>query len=378
MKVKNRRDLLRNIFTCCLAVLVLGGGIFYFSGAYDSWRDKVSLDSACQGTLDQPSLQEALSSKRAHAGNFYEDRTGSLTRCAITTSGNNSSTLRLDVRWGSDADRDSGLVGRADMLGLIGRSSPLGGDWPGAISFNEPQATVALPCRNRKNESLLVDSRLSSPHLVTSLFPSHRLGQSRIRAAFVRFTTETAMHAADKFGCEASEGKAIKEAPTDPLNLDGSRVIAKSAQPLANTDGTCAPLRPLASAAAKAGVPKGMESPSQKNAPLTDCFLTTPDGEPGYGLSATYGAYAKIFREAGGPSNVHGKSGFPEKRNYAWATARCPGSTERALFTLWQVYDTAREETPVKKRSHKFELSALKAFAKHSTQQHGCSDLQLP
>ncbi|WP_327391785.1 MULTISPECIES: hypothetical protein [unclassified Streptomyces] len=108
-----------------------------------------------------------------------------------------------------------------------------------------------------------------------------------------------------------------------------------------------------------------------------DCFLATPDGDPGYRLSATFGPYAKSYREAGDSSEIHGDAGFDKEESYARATARCPGSSQRALFTLWSVLDSANQET-ITHPSPEFERAALAAFAKKPADQRGCADLRLP
>ncbi|MFF3321453.1 hypothetical protein [Streptomyces sp. NPDC002889] len=360
MRLKENRGPVAVVLVSCLALIA---GVLHFTGVFGDWRDRMSLDRACRGTLARSGLVEALDGERvAEVGSSDEESgsgSGALTRCAVTSRDSHDS-LRVDVRWGSDADGQALPLRRADMAGVMGRAAPLGGDWPGAFSLggDGPQVSVALACRNRKDESLLVSSLLSGG----------RGDDGARRAAQARLTTATAVKAAEEFDCEASAGKETADAPDDPL---GKPV------PLGRANGTCAALRPSAAEARKAGVPGAMESVAQKNASLTDCFLATPGGEPGYRLSAAYGPLAKAFRELA-PPRLRGEAGAGEGTSYAWATARCPGSAERAVFTLWRVHDPQKNSFAVKKGSASFESAALKAFAGQSAAAQGCSDLRLP
>ncbi|WP_328397355.1 hypothetical protein OHS70_14195 [Streptomyces sp. NBC_00390] len=360
MRLKENRGPVAVVLVSCLALLA---GVLHFTGVLGEWRDGMSLDRACRGTLARSGLVEALDGDRVASSDLESDPgSGALTRCAVTSRDSHDS-LRIDVRWGSDADDQALSLRRADMTGVLGRAAPLGGDWPGAFSLggDVPQVSVVLACRNRKDESLFVSSLLSG----SGGGPGD--GGAR-QAAQARLTTATAMKAAEEFGCEASGGKETTDAPDDPL---GAPV------PLDRANGTCAALRPSAAEARKAGVPGAMESVGQKNASLTDCFLATPGGEPGYRLSAAYGPLAKAFR-ALTPTRLRGQAGAVEGTNHAWATARCPGSAERAVFTLWRVHDPQKNSFAVKKRSASFEAAALKAFAGQSARAQGCSDLRLP
>ncbi|NWF27866.1 hypothetical protein HW130_16605 [Streptomyces sp. PKU-EA00015] len=62
-----------------------------------------------------------------------------------------------------------------------------------------------------------------------------------------------------------------------------------------------------------------------------------------------------------------GRSG----NNFSWATAKCPGTSARALFTVSATQYTDEEVED-------FARSALTEFAERSAKQHGCTDLKLP
>lgn len=360
-----KRKAPRALLTVALTLVLAGSGVFYFSGAYDDWRGRRALASACEGILAPDETLQALGGKgpaQTSTGDLslLGNPAQSLAHCGVTTSAG-SAALLFDVRWGSDANSASLFPGRADLRGVTGSSAPLGGGWPGTISVasGQSRASLALHCSNRKDESLLVSSVLSG---------SAEPDESGVRTALTQATTQAAANAADKFDCTTTPGGPITTAPAEPLI---------TSQPLSQADGTCAPLRSLSSAAADADVPNAMESASQKNAPLADCFLATPDDKPGYGLAATYGPYAKSLKESG-PADLRKDAGFSKDGNHAWATAQCPGSSERAVFTLWRVLDTDNDAYPVKKPSRGFEKAALTAFAKQSAQQYGCVGVELP
>ncbi|MEU2154377.1 hypothetical protein ABZ532_05025 [Streptomyces sp. NPDC019396] len=360
-KLKTRRALV----AVTLAIVLAGSGTFYLSGAYDDWRGGRAIGAACEGVLAPEDTLRVLGGKgRARSGagdlSLLGDPAQSLARCGITTSAGTAAVL-FDVRWGGDADAASLFPGRADLRGATGSAAPLGGGWPGTITSASGQSrvSIALQCRNRHDESLLVSSVLSG-----GAGPGDR-GE---RTALARATAQAAANAADRFDCTAAPGGPITTTPADPLT---------TSRPLSRADGTCAPVRSLAPAATRSGVPNAMESASQPQAPLADCFLATPDGRPGYGMSAVYGPYAKSLKMSG-PADLRRTAGFSEDGNHAWATAQCPGSSERALFTLWRIFDTDDDAYPVRKPARDFEKNALTAFAEQSARQHGCSDLRLP
>ncbi|MFI0975624.1 hypothetical protein ACH4SP_01200 [Streptomyces sp. NPDC021093] len=326
-----------------LALVVLAAGALYFSGTYDRWLTPDPA-SACAGTLDRPALREVLTGDAAKEIEYTAPvRPGSLTQCVVMGDGPAAArSVWVDVRWGSKADAQS-------LGGTVGgeRIHPVNG-WPAVVAGST--ATVNLPCLDRKDESLLVD---------VSLMGVKTLDKWKVRTELASFSVKSAERAAKQFGCAISPGPEVKDVEKEPRNSD--------AVPLAGAQGTCAPLRPLKSAAAQAGATLALEEPAEKNAPLTECTLLTSKHQLGYELAATFGPYAKAFRNTS-TANPQFQQYFGAQNDYASATARCPGSPERALFTL-------RHRG---KPDPAFEAAALKAFATDAAKQHGCTDLRLP
>ncbi|MEU8892274.1 hypothetical protein [Streptomyces sp. NPDC048442] len=326
-----------------LALVLLAAGVVYFSGTYDRWRTPDPAE-ACAGTLDRPALREVLTGEAAKEIEYNAPaRPGSLTQCVVMGDGPAAArSLWVDVRWGSAADSQS-------LGGTVGgeRIHPVNG-WPAVVAGST--ATVNLPCLDRKDESLLVDVALTGVKT---------LDKWKIRTELASFSVKSAERAAKQFGCAISPGPEVKDVEKEPRDSD--------AVPLAEAQGTCAPLRPLKSAAAQAGVALAREEPAQKNAPLTQCTLLTSKHLLGYDLAAVFGPYAKSHRlTSTAKPQIQQDSGA--QGDYTWATARCPGSPERALFTLKH----RGKPAPA------FESAALKAFATDAAKQHGCTDLRLP
>ncbi|MGW7412043.1 hypothetical protein [Streptomyces sp. NPDC054863] len=331
-----------------LALVLLAAGIVYFSGTYDRRRTPDPA-SACAGTLDRPALREVLTGEAGKEIEYNAPvRPGSLTQCVVRGDGPAAArAVWVDVRWGSKADARS-FPRRSDVddMGDGDTPQPVNG-WPAVISGST--GTVNLPCLDRKDESLLVDVALTGVN---------ELDKWQIRTELASFSVKSAERAAKRFGCAISPGPEVKDVEKEPRDAD--------ALPLAEAQGTCAPLSPLKSAAAQAGATLAREEPAQKNAPLTQCTLLTSKHLLGYELAATFGPYVKSFRMTSAKPQIQQDSGA--QGDYAWATARCPGSPERALFTLKH----GRRSAPA------FESAALKAFATDAAQQHGCTDLRLP
>ncbi|MFJ9034369.1 hypothetical protein ACIRQP_39175 [Streptomyces sp. NPDC102274] len=61
-----------------------------------------------------------------------------------------------------------------------------------------------------------------------------------------------------------------------------------------------------------------------------------------------------------------------------WASARCPGESERALFTGFVPVEAATVWLPGEKGEETFGLPAFREFAERSAKRHGCTDLRLP
>ncbi|WP_266700844.1 hypothetical protein [Streptomyces sp. NBC_01571] len=345
-------------------VLVLGvvAQVLYSTGAYDSWRNGRSLDQACDGTLAQGGLDAALGSSNLRAGSL--DSGGDyLAQCSVKTteSGVRGGTLQIKLRWSSDTP-PSGTLARydSDTDGVEGQAAPLGNGWPGiVIDQGFPQVVVALDCQNQRSRALVAYGDL------------HASNNGPALTGLGLVITETAQKAAAQYGCRARTGKQLTQVSAPTL---GKSLTAK---PLAQAQGSCAALREPASAAAESGTPSIMEYPADTRAPQVNCYLVTPAKKPGYGLYAYYGAAAKDFLASEGRNLKEGYGPTHKDNDYAWATAKCPQSTQPAVFVLYHLYDRDTGTYPVRHYSARFAASAVTAFADHEAKQRGCTDVQM-
>jgi hypothetical protein len=342
----------------CLLTLAVIGLVLYGTGVFDQWGDGRSLDRACGGTLAQGGLKAALHSSRLSASNGGD--THYLISCHIRNAeaGPQGSALDLKLRWSSTAPPSDTLVWyNSDYNGVREQAAPLGHGWSGIVRYDGTwQIMVALDCANQKNKALVAYGDLIGASDSTTL------------TGLGRVTTETAQKAAEKYACQVKGGTRLAGVSTARLGEPGT------AKPLRQAQGSCVALRDMA--AAETDTPEVMEYPADANAPQTNCYLVTQAEKPGYGLYAYYGAAAKDFMTSEGRNLREGYGPTHSDQDYAWASAQCPQSAERAVFVLYHLYD--RTDTyPVRHYSASFAASALKLFAEHEAKQRGCSDVRM-
>ncbi|MCX3058708.1 hypothetical protein [Streptomyces beihaiensis] len=343
-------------------VLALGivALVLYGTGTFDSWRDDRSLDQACDGALAQGGLKAALGTTSLRADS--DESRGSLADCYVKTAESGSGrALRVTLRWSSDAPPSGSLAWYDDNYnGVKGQAAPLGNGWPGVLRHNGTwQSMVTLDCTNEKNKALVAYGDLYGASSSTAL------------TGLGRVTTETAEKAAEKYGCHAKAGSRLTQVSVSQLGKPGSAKSLKAAQ------GSCAALRDLASTAVRNGVPDALEYPADAHTPQVNCYLTTPEKKPGYGLFAYYGAFAKDFLASQGDQLKKGFGPSHEDKDYAWATAQCPQSAQRAVFVLYHLYDRDTDTFPISHYSARFGNTALKAFAELEAKTRGCSDVRM-
>ncbi|MET9077031.1 hypothetical protein ABZX95_33900 [Streptomyces sp. NPDC004232] len=340
-----------------LLTLYIVAQTLYSTGVYASWRDQRSLDSACDGTLAQGGLGDALNSSHVRAR--AADDSEYLAACLINRpdTGRHGGALQLMLRW-SDQSATSGalLPFSRNANGLQGQAAPLGNGWPGYVRYDgSAQVVVALDCQNNKNRALVAYGDLIQ-------WPDDAKTTEPVLTGLGRVTTETAQKAAAKYGCQAQGGRQLTHVSLPSPN-------GKTApQQLAQAQGSCVALRGLAGQASDAGTPGFVEYPTDAHTPQVNCYLYTPAGKPGYGLYAYYGAVAKDFESV----NLANRSD-----DYALATARCPQSDQEAVFALYHLYDRDTDSYPVRHYSASFAKSALKAFAEHEAKQRVCTDVRM-
>ena len=343
----------------CLLALAIIGLVLYSTGTFAQWRDGRSLDRACDSTLAQGGLQAALHSSNLSASNGGDAHY--LTSCHIHNSeaGPQGSALELKLRWSSTAAPSDTLVWyNADYNGVKAQAAPLGHGWSGIIRYDGNwQIMVALDCVNQKDKALVAYGDLVGASDSTTL------------TGLGRVTTETARKAAEKYACQVKAGTRLAGVSTARLGKPGT------AKPLRQAQGSCVALRDMA--AAETDTPEVMEYPADVDAPQTNCYLVTQDEKPGYGLYAYYGAAARDFLASEGRNLTDGYGPTHNDQDYAWATAKCPQSTEHAVFVLYHLYDRDTDTYPVRHYSASFAASALKLFAEHEAKRRGCSDVRM-
>ncbi|MGW7520354.1 hypothetical protein ACWGJ2_32715 [Streptomyces sp. NPDC054796] len=358
-----RRTVSRTVLVAVCALAVIAGFL-----VYRWWNDP--LDDACGGSLSTVLVPDALGGDEATAQSADGDGEGAMARCRVrNTASPDENSFTLDIRRVERAGDEGALLpARTSLYHATDAVGPLGDDWSGTTSRRGSQlrAAVTVPCGDEGSDAddLLVSGLLEREDAAAA---------EEARAVFARVTADTAQNAAEIHGCPAPQ---VKEA----TRLSQIRVDPLSAKPrpLTRATGTCAALRPLAERAEAAGVPTALEAATTGKAPAEDCYLAENGsaGSPGYRVSALYGPYARILRTSDG-SAVSEDAGTTEKNHLAWASAKCEGSSERALFVLWGIRATGGG-TVAEHPSPAFEKDALTAFAKRSAKAHGCSDLRLP
>ncbi|MEV0266283.1 hypothetical protein AB0I49_33750 [Streptomyces sp. NPDC050617] len=331
--------------------------MLYSTGTFEQWQDDHSLDRACDGTLAQGGLREALHASNLRAGG--EGDSGYLTTCRVH---NSDTGLELKLRWSTSAPPSTSLTWyKEDYNGVKGQAAPLGNGWPGVTRYDggTSQVMVALDCVNQKNKALVAYGDFSGRSKDTTL------------TGLGRVTTETAQKAAAKYGCQVKAGEQLTDVSATRLGTP------ETSKPLKQAQGSCTALRGLAPEAAEGGVPEAMEYPADAQTPQVNCYLATPEKKPGYGLFAYYGASAKDFLASEGDRLKKGYDFTRGERDYAWATAQCPQSAQPAVFALYRLYDRDSDTYPISHYSAKFAESALKTFADHEAKTRGCSDVRM-
>ncbi|MEW2621194.1 hypothetical protein [Streptomyces sp. NPDC048106] len=344
----------------CLLVLALVAGVLWGTGTFGSGGDEGSLDRACDGTLAQGGLGEALHSSHLRADDEGDGDYLAACRVRDSESGAQSGSLELKLRWSTAKAPSTTLTWyNADYDGVREQAAPLGHGWSGVLRYagGTYQVMAALDCVNQQDKALVAYGDLLGTSDGTTL------------TGLGRVVTETARKTAEKHGCQVKAGKRLTGLSTARLGAPGT------AKPLPRAQGSCAALR--GTDAARGDTPEIMEYPADPDAPQTNCYLVTKAKKPGYGLYAYYGASAKDFLASEGDQLEKGYGPTHGDRDYAWATATCPRTAQRAVFVLYHLYDGDTDTYPVPHYSASFARDALRVFAGHEAKQRGCTDVRM-
>lgn len=331
-----------------VVIAVAAFGWYRLSDTGRDWRYRDRLAGFCQGLV--PEAESAVFTGREenrlgrdeHAA---EDDALRWDRCAVAD-------LRLTIGDVADSLTNTGSPGA--FFTRLHRSSDalpmaLGGGWEGYTDLRN--TAVVLPCANRP-ASVLVSAAAREP-----------LAGPAVARQAAGLVTATAVRAARHYGCDAKPG-----GPVPPVSRPVGETLPE------NVGGTCAGI-PVATAVDRGEVNWIKKTDGSGNAPVEECVLgkTVAFSAAAYYFQANYGPYAQRLRTTlrGGRSSGYGKEGDSGSSSTdAWATARCPGHTARALFTV----DATEYAAP----TESFLTAALRAFAGHTVQRHGCTDLRLP
>ncbi|MGW0699535.1 hypothetical protein ACWD0A_09420 [Streptomyces sp. NPDC002867] len=320
-----------------LALVAVAGYAWYqFSDTGKRWRYEEALASYCEGLIP-PEESAVFTDYDTEEGLPKDLHIGGSDGYEFCWVGKTALTIARIPETARDDDGRRGVFDdlRPERTGTLPMA--LGGGWHGYTNLES--AAVALDCGNQ-DASVVVSA--SAP------------GRAVAGLTSAELVAATAVRAAEYWNCEAEAGGPIPDVPAEPE--EKSRFEAK---------GTCAaiPMRDLDS------IHWIKETPTTDSSLLETCVL----GETGassvemFQISAFFGPFAQAQYPDYESTRDAGRSG----NDFAWATAKCPGTSARALFTISSA-PYAHEEVPG------FARSALTAFAERSAKQHGCTDLKLP
>ncbi|MGW3768963.1 hypothetical protein [Actinomadura verrucosospora] len=312
------------------------------------WRYRDALAGFCQGLV--PEAESAVLAGHEASGlgrdEHIADDALRWERCAVAD-------LSLTIGDVADTLDNTGAPGA--FFTRLHRGSgelpvALGGGWEGYTDLRN--TAVVLPCANRP-ASVLVSA--ASKETLADPAKAHQVA---------RLVTATAVRAARHYGCAARPGGPVPPVP---------RPTGETAPE--NAGGTCAGI-PVATAVDRGEVNWIKWTDGGGSAPVEECVLgkTVAFSAAAYHFQANYGPYAQRLRTTrydgghGGRYGLKADSGLDT--HSAWATARCPGHTARALFLV----DATEYAAPTKS----FLRAALRAFAGRAVERHGCTDLRPP
>ncbi|MFE4368382.1 hypothetical protein ACFRMN_09065 [Streptomyces sp. NPDC056835] len=314
------------------------------------WRFEEAMETYCGGVLayEKSSLFEGL-------GPYAELRTDSAlgpdARFCMLGEAMTEVTVAL-LRADTYPDQDLERILPPFNGSLL--PVPLTGGWRGAADGDSVR--VLLSCRG--NEDLVSVT-------VGSYFSEERLEQDTgwldSDLYWGRFATATAVKAAARWGCEAEGGKALRALPAH-----------SGPESIAGADGTCAGL-PFAR-------DQRLDTVEETVAGASSLYERCEVGashyfDATYSFSARFGPYAL-------PKPGHDSLSTRAEAGVAggamWASARCPGDAERALFSGLVPSEAATVWLPGEKGEETFGLPAFREFAERSAKRHGCTDLRLP
>ncbi|MFF3325893.1 hypothetical protein [Streptomyces sp. NPDC002889] len=322
------------------AAALAGGGYLWL----ERHSPEHKLSEACSGMLPVAETMAVtgddfkLSSWGYDVSSGVVEPPGLAARCHI-------GSTWVDIQTASGAHSPFGdytFQRRDDVLPV-----PLGSGWSGFIVAEEEDelgASVLLDCPDW-------NSREGSGILVTVTKSYTDAHSTSARRNLARVAAGTAQRAAERTGCHADPGTRIERVDPAPPPPDTS-VAAEFPK------GTCTGLTSH----------RAFRETAADTAPVEHCVL-----EDGLALHAEYGPFARSESdgEYGGQSRPAGNA-----RHFAWASARCQGADDIAMY--WATPTENADREPSKQLLNAAELNDLRRFARDSAARHGCSAPTVP
>lgn len=319
-----------------LTLIAIAGYCWYqFSDTGKRLRYEDKLASYCQGLI--PSKESAvLTDYDTKEGLQHDEHHGGSDGYEFCWVGKTMLTIARIPESARDDDGTRGVFDelRPAQTGTLPMS--LGGGWHGYTNLKS--AAAVLECQN-EDASIVVSAS--------------GIGDVTVGRSIVQLTTATAVKAAEHWNCKTEAGGPIPDVAAEPE--EKSRLEA---------DGTCAgiPMRDLNSI-------HWIKETQATASYLEDCVLgeTKASAAKLFHIQAFFGPFAQAQYPNYETTDSAGRHGT----DFFWATAQCPSTSARALFTI-----SATEYAP--DGMAEFKRKALAAFAERSAAQHKCTDLKLP
>ncbi|MFD4830579.1 hypothetical protein ACFWPV_12105 [Streptomyces uncialis] len=327
------------------------------SGTAARWRFEDSMKSFCGGLLayERSQLFEGLHTSVP----LREDRTEGRD-AYVCLLGERLTVVRVTLlRPGA---RTTG-TGRRLLPSFDGpwHPAPLPGGWRGAADGRTIR--LLLPCRDDGNAVSVMVEGYTGREDHAPVDRVSRTSSWRGEDVFwARFGTATATKAARRWGCEATGGEPLRKLPY----VHGTR-LATHAQ------STCAGL-PLAR---DERLDLVRETPVGRGALYERCDVwASAHFDTPYVFTAHFDLYARQERDD--VRLPYRRSDAGAERNIRWASATCPGDSERALFTGAVPPGAGAARSPGSKGGESFGGPAFRAYAERAAARHRCWDLRLP
>ncbi|MGW7465786.1 hypothetical protein ACWGJT_14030 [Streptomyces xantholiticus] len=314
---------------------VAGYGWYQFSDTGRRWRYEDKLATYCQGLIP-PKESAVFTDYDTDKALPHDEHIGGSDGYEFCWVGKTILTIaRIPASARDDDGRRSVFDElRPDRTGTLPMA--LGGGWHGYTNLES--AAVVLHCGNQ------------DASVVASASAVRGTATGRTTAELL---AATAVRAAGHWDCEAEAGGPIPPLPAEPEQE--SRFGAK---------GTCEgiPMRDMDI------VHWIQETPTADSSLLETCVLgeTKARAEELFYVRAFFGPFAQAQHPDHESARDAGRYG-----DFLWATAKCPGTSARAVFTI-STTDYVHEDV------EDFARAALTGFAQRSAAQHGCTDLDLP